>query len=40
MRSKFLALMALLLAGGLMSGCIIEPGGDGHRHHEHYHDRY
>jgi hypothetical protein len=40
MGSKFLAVMALLIAGGLMSGCIIEPGGYGYGHHEHYHDRY
>jgi hypothetical protein len=38
MRFKFIAVIALLLAGGLLSGCIIEPGGGyGHRY---YHDRY
>lgn len=38
MRFKFLAVITLLLASGLLSGCIIEPGGYGH-HHGH-HDRY
>jgi hypothetical protein len=38
MRSKFMTVMALLIAGSLLSGCIIEPGGYGYRHH-HY-DRY
>jgi hypothetical protein len=36
MRIKFVALIALLLAGGMLSGCVIEePGGYGH-HHYHY----
>ena len=39
MRAKFIALIALVVAGGLVSGCIIEPGGYRH-HHEYYHDRY
>ena len=38
MRIKLIAMLTLLIAGGLLSGCIIEPGGDGYRHH-HYHDR-
>jgi hypothetical protein len=38
MRIKFVAVIALLLVGGMLSGCIIEPGY-GHRHH-YYHDRY
>jgi hypothetical protein len=28
MRIKFVAVIALVIAGGLLSGCIIEPGGD------------
>jgi hypothetical protein len=39
MRLKFLAGIALLLGGGLLPGCIIEPGGYGHHGH-YYHDRY
>jgi hypothetical protein len=38
MRIKLVAMIALLLAGGMLSGCIIEPGGYGHQHY--YHDRY
>jgi len=38
MRIKFVAVIALMLAGGLLSGCIIDPGGYGHHHY--YHDRY
>ena len=38
MRMKFVAVIALLLAGGMLSGCIIEPGG--YRHHSHYYNRY
>ncbi len=38
MRSKFVAVMALLIASGLLSGCIIEPGWYGHHHH--YEGRY
>jgi hypothetical protein len=38
MRIKFVTVIALLPAGGLLSGCIIEPGG--YRHHHFYHDRY
>jgi hypothetical protein len=38
MRIKFLVVIALVLTGGLLSGCIIESGGYGHRHY--YHDRY
>jgi hypothetical protein len=36
MRIKFVTMIALLLAGGMLSGCIIEPGG----YHHYYHDRY
>jgi hypothetical protein len=36
MRIKFVTMVALLLAGGMLSGCIIEPGG----YHHYYHDRY
>ena len=39
MRIKLVAMMALLIAGGLLSGCIIEPDDYGHRHHHHDHDR-
>jgi hypothetical protein len=39
MRNKLVAVVALLLAGGLLSGCIIDPGGYGYRHHHHY-DHY
>jgi hypothetical protein len=39
MRSRFVAVIALLITSGLLSGCIIEPGGYGYRHHQHY-DRY
>jgi hypothetical protein len=39
MRIKFVAMIALVLAGGLLSGCIIEPGG-GYGHHHYYHDHY
>jgi hypothetical protein len=38
MRIKFVAVIALLLVGGMLSGCIIEPAGYGHNHD--YHDRY
>jgi len=38
MRIKFVAVITLLLAGGLLSGCVIEPGGYGH--HRYYRDRY
>ena len=34
---RFVAMIALLLAGGLISGCIIEPG---YGHHHYYHGRY
>jgi hypothetical protein len=37
MRNKFVAVMLLVLAGGLLSGCIIDPG---YGHHHYYHDRY
>jgi len=41
MRAKFLTVIALLIGGGLLSGCIIEPGyGYGYRHHHHYHYDY
>jgi hypothetical protein len=40
MRVKFVAIIALVLAGGLLSGCIIEPGGGYGHHHYYYHDRY
>jgi hypothetical protein len=39
MRFKFVAVIALLLAGGMVSGCIIDPGG-GYRHRHYHHDRY
>ena len=39
MRIKFIGLIALVVASGLLSGCIIEPGG-GYRHHHDYHDHY
>jgi len=29
MHIKFVAVIALVLAGGLLSGCIIDPGGYG-----------
>jgi hypothetical protein len=35
-----MTVMALLIAGGLLSGCIIEPGGYGYRHHHRHYDRY
>jgi hypothetical protein len=38
MRTKLGAVFALLVAGGMLSGCIIEPGGYGYHHY--YHDRY
>jgi len=40
MRTKFIGVMALLITSGLLSGCIIEPGGYGYRHHHHYDYRY
>jgi hypothetical protein len=40
MRTKFIAVIALVLAGGLLSGCIIEPGGGYGHYRHHYHDRY
>jgi hypothetical protein len=36
MRIKLVAAIALLRAGGLLSGCIIEPGYG----HHYYQDRY
>jgi hypothetical protein len=39
MRSKIVAMIALVLVSGLLSGCIIEPGG-GYGHHHYYHNRY
>lgn len=40
MRMKLAAAFALLLASGLLSGCVIEPDwGWHHRHHDHY-DHY
>jgi hypothetical protein len=39
MRAKFIAVIALLVTGGLLGGCIIEPIGYGW-HHPYYHDRY
>jgi hypothetical protein len=38
MRIKFVAVIVLVLAGGLLSGCVIDPGGYGH--HRYYYDRY
>jgi hypothetical protein len=40
MRTKLVAVMALLITSGLLCGCIIEPGGHGYGHHHHYEDRY
>ena len=49
MHAKFFTVIALLVGGGLLSGCIIEPGGYGngygygyrHHHYRHYdYDRY
>jgi hypothetical protein len=40
MRTKVIAVIALVLAGGLLSGCIIDPGGSYGHHRHHYHDRY
>jgi hypothetical protein len=39
MRAKFIAVIALLVTGGSLAGCIIEPIGYGW-HHPYYHDRY
>ena len=39
MRNKLAAVVALLIAGGLLSGCVVEPGWGWGWHH-HYHDRY
>ena len=39
MRIKFVAMIALVLAGGMLSGRIIESGG-GYGHQHYYHDRY
>ena len=39
MRNKLIAMLALLIAGSMLSGCIIEPGDYGHRHHHHNYDR-
>lgn len=40
MRIKLIAMVTLLIVGGLLSGCIIEPDGEGYRHHHHHdHDR-
>jgi hypothetical protein len=39
MRTKLIAVIALLFAGGSLSGCVIEPIGYGWHHH-YYHDRY
>ena len=36
MRTKLIAVMALLVTSGLLSGCIIEPGWYGYRHHHHH----
>jgi hypothetical protein len=38
MRIRFVVAIVLVLAGGLLSGCIIDPGGYGHHHYDH--DRY
>jgi hypothetical protein len=40
MSIKFVAVIALLLSGGLLSGCIIDPAGYGYHHHYYDHDRY
>lgn len=40
MRTKIAAVFALLVAGGMLSGCVVEPGwgwGGGWRHHHHEH---
>ena len=39
MRNKFIAILALLIAGSVLSGCIIDPGGYDERHRHHDHDR-
>jgi uncharacterized membrane protein YdcZ (DUF606 family) len=36
MRIKFVALIALLLAGGMLSGCVVEEPGWHHHDHDHY----
>lgn len=38
MRSTFVALI-LLATAGLLSGCIVEPGGWHHHHHHGYYER-
>ncbi len=40
MRIKLIAVMALMISSTLLSGCIVVPGGYGHRRHHYYHDRY
>jgi hypothetical protein len=39
MRAKFVAVIVLMVTGGLLCGCVIEPIGYGW-HHPYYHDRY
>jgi len=38
MRTKLPAVVALLITGGLLSGCVVEPGCGWHHHHHEYHD--
>ena len=38
MRAKLYIMMTMLFAGGLVSGCIVAPGGYGYGHHGHHHD--
>ena len=40
MRTKLMAVIALLVTTGLLAGCIVEPGGYGYGHRHYYHDRY
>jgi len=38
MRTKLAAVFALLIAGGLLSGCVVEPDRGWHHHHHGYYD--
>ena len=39
MRAKLIAVIVLMVTGGLLCGCVIEPIGYGW-HHPYYRDRY